>query len=148
MHVVCQAFSLGLTPALFYLLLYRPGAADALLTPSLAVGLMAAMCMPTTTNTGVMFVQQARGDASVAAINAAVGNLLGAFVAPLTASATLGGAVAQQDLPAVFLSLTEQVHRQSRNSPPEPAVSRRRVVASMRRARGIRRVGAGRARAD
>jgi predicted Na+-dependent transporter len=30
---------------------------------------MAALCMPTTTNTGAMFTQEAKGDVSVAAIN-------------------------------------------------------------------------------
>ena len=108
-HAATQAFSLGLTPLLFWAGCYRWGWAGAVLGETFAAGTMAALCMPTTTNTGVMFTQQADGDVSVAAINAALGNVLGAFVAPLVASAALGGAVAQQPYGPLLLDLVEQI---------------------------------------
>merc|ERR1712166_924810 len=51
---------------------------------------MAAMVMPTTTTTNVLWTQLADGDVSIAAVNAVVGNLLGAIVAPLMASLLIG----------------------------------------------------------
>merc|ERR1712100_956161 len=51
----------------------------------------------------------AKGDVSVAAINAPAGNFIGAFVAPWTASFLLGGAVAPQDTSAVVSKLLQQV---------------------------------------
>ena len=105
-HASIQGFSLLATPLVFYLLVYKPGLARWLLaSDALAAGTMATCCMPTTTNTGVMFTQQCEGSVSVAVVNAAVGNFLGAFVSPLLASAFIGGGVVSQNYSAVFLSI-------------------------------------------
>ncbi|KAJ8606101.1 hypothetical protein CTAYLR_010564 [Chrysophaeum taylorii] len=92
-HASIQTFSLVATPWAFYAVCYKTGLARAVLG-KFATGTMATACLPTTTNTNVIFTEQASGDVSVAAINAAVGNLMGALVAPLTAAATVGGSSA------------------------------------------------------
>ena len=90
LHVGCQVYSLLVTPVAYYVFLYRWGLVRRILNRNLAVGIMATMCLPTTTNTNVMFTQQAHGDVSTSAINAALGNLLGAFVTPVTVSFFIG----------------------------------------------------------
>eukprot|EP00754_Rhynchopus_humris_P015360 Rhum_TRINITY_DN14437_c12_g1::Rhum_TRINITY_DN14437_c12_g1_i1::g.89713::m.89713/K14347/SLC10A7, P7; solute carrier family 10 (sodium/bile acid cotransporter), member 7 len=91
-HVLCQGYSLGLLPLAYYCLVYRWGweVRSGLLTPDFAQGVMAAMCMPTTGFTCVMFARQAGGDESVAVFNAAIGNLLGPVVVPFTAQLAMG----------------------------------------------------------
>lgn len=110
-HVAIQTFSLVATPAVFYGAFYRTGLAKvAMGSASLATGAMCAMCLPVPTNTCVMFTSQARGDVSVAAINAAVGNLLGAFATPVAASlAVASGAQKASDLPGTFLSVLYKI---------------------------------------
>ena len=94
-HVLIQLFSLVFTPCLYYAAVFRWRweQRTGILSQAFAVGTMAAMCMPTTTNTSVLFVQQARGDVSLATINAAVGNLAGAVVAPLLATMLINSVV-------------------------------------------------------
>jgi len=110
-HVLLQSFSLLVLPFLYWVAIHRWSLAEnsGLLTARFASGTMATMCLPTTTNTGVMFTQQAGGDVSASVINAAVGNFIGALVAPLVASLTLNGEVAQQDTGSVVRSLVEQI---------------------------------------
>ena len=57
-NVLNQGFNLVATPVVFYFGLYSWGGARAILGESFAAGTMAAMCVPTTTNTGVLFTQQ------------------------------------------------------------------------------------------
>jgi predicted Na+-dependent transporter len=109
-HVPVQLFSLVLTPTLYYLAVFRwrwevPG----ILCPSFAAGTMAALVMPTTTNTNVLFTQQAGGDVPIAVVNAAVGNILGAVVSPLMAMAFLGGQQAHQDLGSILFKLSQEI---------------------------------------
>eukprot|EP00937_MAST-01D_sp_MAST-1D-sp2_P000648 g648.t1 len=94
-HALTQLFSLVLTPVLYYALVFYPSweVRAGILSRPFAVGMMAALCMPTTTNTSVLFAQQARGDVSVASINAAVGNLVGAVFAPVLATALINSVV-------------------------------------------------------
>jgi len=110
LHFCCQSFSLILTPFVFYVTLYRWGFARHILTSRpLAIGTMATMCLPTTTNTNVMFTQQAGGEVSATAINAALGNLLGAFATPVTVSLTIGSGIVSQDIGGVFLKIFEEI---------------------------------------
>ena len=75
--MLIQIFSLVFTPCLYYAAVFhwQWEVSAGILSQTFAVGMMAAMCMPTTTNTSVLFVQQARGDVSLATINAALGNV-------------------------------------------------------------------------
>jgi len=111
LHCGCQFFSLMVTPLLFYVLLYRSGLVRAALSgESLAAGAMATMCLPTTTNTNVMFTQQAGGDVSATAINAALGNFLGAIVTPATTSLTLSRTTrAETNLARTFATVSEEI---------------------------------------
>lgn len=110
-HVAIQTFSLVATPAVFYGVFYRSGLAKlATGSSALATGAMCAMCLPVPTNTCVMFTSQAQGDSSVAAINAALGNLIGAFATPVAASlAVASGAERASDLPSTFLNVTYKI---------------------------------------
>jgi sodium/bile acid cotransporter 7 len=110
-HAALQIFILLLLPLLYWATCHHWHLAEnaGLLTKRFAAGAMATMCLPTTTNTGVMFTQQAAGDVSASAINAAVGNFIGALLAPLVASLTLGGEIAHQDAGEVIRSLLEEI---------------------------------------
>lgn len=91
-HASIQAFSLLFTPLAIYATCYISGLARLTLGSKwLARGLMVTACLPAPTNTHVMFTMQCGGDESVAAINAALGNIMGAVVSPLTTALTLGG---------------------------------------------------------
>ena len=95
-HMLIQIFSLVFTPCLYYAAVFRWQweVSAGILSQAFAVGMMAAMCMPTTTNTSVLFVQQAHGDVSLATINAALGNVLGAVLAPMLATVLINSVVA------------------------------------------------------
>ena len=110
-HCACQTFTLFATPLAFYFGVYRWGLARRILTSQpLAIGTMATMCMPTTTNTNVMFTQQAGGEVSAAAISAALGNLLGALVTPATVAFSVGeGGVSLHRFLTVFYAISEQI---------------------------------------
>lgn len=91
-HASIQTFSLLVTPLAMYATCYVSGLARLTLGSKwLARGLMVTACLPAPTNTHVMFTMQCGGDESVAAINAALGNIMGAVVAPLTTALALGG---------------------------------------------------------
>jgi predicted Na+-dependent transporter len=106
LNAAIQLFSLVGTPLAFYFVFYRTGVAASLLgSKVLATGLMACTCLPTTTNTGVMFTIQAKGDVALASVNAVLGNVAGTFSAPIMAALTIGGPVAKQDLKAVVFGL-------------------------------------------
>lgn len=89
-HARCQALSLVAVPGAYYAVVHRRGLDAAVLGPAVARGLMVCLCMPTTTTTGVVFTEGAGGDASVAAVNAALGNLLGPVVSPATVAFLVG----------------------------------------------------------
>eukprot|EP00935_MAST-01C_sp_MAST-1C-sp1_P000966 g966.t1 len=110
-HLPLQLFSLVFTPLLYYCLVYRWRweVRSGILNSGLATGAMAAMTMSTTTNTSVLFTQQAWGDVAVAVVNAAVGNLLGAVISPIMSMALIGGQQAHQDVRAVLLKLCEEI---------------------------------------
>jgi len=72
-------------------------------------GIMAAMLMPTTTTTNVLWTQLAGGEVSIAAVNAVVGNLLGAFVAPLLATVLVGGDSQKQNVGQQMLKMSYQI---------------------------------------
>ena len=61
-HMLIQIFSLVFTPCLYYAAVFhwQWEVSAGILSQTFAVGMMAAMCMPTTTNTSVLFVQQAQ----------------------------------------------------------------------------------------
>mmetsp|Transcript_6146 Transcript_6146/g.16069 ORF Transcript_6146/g.16069 Transcript_6146/m.16069 type:complete len:380 (+) Transcript_6146:176-1315(+) len=92
-HLLLQGFSLVLSPSLYYFAVYRWGweVSSGILTRPLAVGCMAACCMPTTAATSLVFVLQAGGDASVSAFNMAFAQTAGVLVAPLSVSLLVGG---------------------------------------------------------
>ncbi|KAH8045039.1 symporter [Aureococcus anophagefferens] len=89
-HARCQALSLVAVPGAYYAVVHRRGLDAAVLGPAVARGLMVCLSMPTTTTTGVVFAEGAGGDASVAAVNAALGNLLGPVVSPATVAFLVG----------------------------------------------------------
>ncbi|KAH8097607.1 symporter [Aureococcus anophagefferens] len=88
-HARCQALSLVAVPGAYYAVVHRRGLDAAVLGPAVARGLMVCLSMPATTATGVVFAG-AGGDASVAAVNAALGNLLGPVVSPATVAFLVG----------------------------------------------------------
>eukprot|EP01059_Diplonema_ambulator_P014917 TRINITY_DN25950_c0_g1_i1.p1 TRINITY_DN25950_c0_g1~~TRINITY_DN25950_c0_g1_i1.p1 ORF type:complete len:345 (+),score=78.97 TRINITY_DN25950_c0_g1_i1:32-1066(+) len=92
-HLMCQSYSLLVLPFAYYVLVYHWKWEQSLgiLTTDFSKGVMAALCMPTTAFTCVMFTKQAGGDESVAVCNAAIGNLLGPLVSPVVAHLFLGG---------------------------------------------------------
>jgi len=100
-----QSYSLLGLPLAYYGLVYHWGweRHTGLVSDVLAPGVMACMCMPTTTNTCILFTQEAHGDSLLAATNAAVGNLLGTIVAPLMAHLLLGNAGKHDDTAAALL---------------------------------------------
>ena len=107
-HCAIQGFSLLATPLAYWSLVYswRWEVRLGLLSPAYAAGTMAALCMPTTTSTSLVFVQQAGGDASVAVLNMAAAQILGALISPVVAQILLGGRDgAAQDVPAVVRDL-------------------------------------------
>ena len=110
-HAVFQVYSLVATPLLYYCLCFKPRWPEncGILTHNFAVGTMAAMCMPTTTNTGPIFALQAGGDQSVASVNAALGNVLGPFVAPAMAGLLLNSDVGTVDAGKTLKSLLEEI---------------------------------------
>ena len=87
-----QGFNLVLTPLAFYFLVYRWGwdIKLGIISRELAPGVMAAMCIPTTTSTCVLFTKLAGGDDALAAFNAAAGNVAGVVWSPLMASWLMG----------------------------------------------------------
>ena len=91
-HLTLQSFSLVLIPGAYWLLVYRWRweVHSGILTAPFAAGTMAAMCMPTTTSTSLVFCQQARGDLSIAIVNMVGGSILGSLVSPLMAALLLG----------------------------------------------------------
>ena len=91
-HIACQCYSMGVLPLLYYLTVYywKWDRKIGLLSEGFSVGVMAAMCMPTTAFTCVLFTISAAGDESVAVVNAALGNLLGTIVAPVMANLLIG----------------------------------------------------------
>ena len=110
LHVSIQIFSLFVIPFFFFLTLFKSGLAASLLGSSaLANGLMACMCLPTTTNTGVLFTMQAKGDVAASSINAVIGNIVGTFSAPVIAALTIGGTVASQDTASTLLILSKTI---------------------------------------
>jgi len=110
-HGLFQAYSLAVTPLLYYVTCYLPEwpQTTGLLTKNFAAGMMAALCMPTTTNTGPIFVLQSGGDQSVAAVNAALGNVIGPCIAPLMAGWLLGSSVGTVNAGKTLASLAEQI---------------------------------------
>ena len=106
-HVHLQFFSLVLTPALYYALVYHWGweVNSGILSQPLAMGSMAACCMPTTAATSLVFVLQAGGDASVAAFNMAFAQIVGVAVAPVTVSLLIG-ATGRTNLPKAMWKMT------------------------------------------
>lgn len=92
-HLLCQSFSLLVIPCLYYALVYHWHLERSLgiLDRNYAVGLMTALCMPTTTNTGPMLVREAKADVSLATANAALGNTIGAVWSPILAQVLIGG---------------------------------------------------------
>lgn len=90
-HFCIQVFSLILTPAAFYPV-YASGLARAAVSGHkwLAVGLMVTACLPPPSNTHIMFTMQCGGDESIATINGAIGNTLGAIIAPVVAAYSIG----------------------------------------------------------
>lgn len=92
-HLLIQTYNLLVMPLLYYATVHRTHWAQTagILTHELAIGSMAALCMPTTANTCVLFTRQASGDDSVAVFNATVGNVIGLFVAPVMAHYLIGG---------------------------------------------------------
>lgn len=110
-HLSFQLFNLVAMPLLYWAGCWHWHWPEhfGILTTNFAVGTMAAMCLPTTTNTGPLFAQQAGGDTSVAAINAAGGNVLGPFVSPVMASLLLKSAVPQLDVWHSVLKLSRQI---------------------------------------
>lgn len=110
-HALIQFFSLLFTPFLYYFTVYRWHWASnsGMLSEQFDSGIMAAMLMPTTTTTNVLWTQLAGGEVSIAAVNAVVGNLLGAFIAPLLASVLVGGEAQKQDVGKKMLNMTYQI---------------------------------------
>ena len=110
-HAYLQTFSLILTPFSYWLLIYhwRWEVRSGLLTPAFAEGMLAAMCMPTTASTSLVFVQQAGGDAVVAALNMALAQLIGAIIAPVVSGVLLGGGGAHQDLVKTLWRMVKQI---------------------------------------
>jgi len=110
-HAYLQTFSLLLTPFAYWLLVYhwRWEVKLGLLTPAFAEGMLAAMCMPTTASTSLVFVQQTGGDTVVAALNMALAQLLGAAIAPVVSSSLLGGNGAHQDLAKTLWKMVKQI---------------------------------------
>eukprot|EP01064_Diplonema_japonicum_P011041 TRINITY_DN1830_c0_g2_i1.p1 TRINITY_DN1830_c0_g2~~TRINITY_DN1830_c0_g2_i1.p1 ORF type:complete len:364 (+),score=71.21 TRINITY_DN1830_c0_g2_i1:30-1121(+) len=92
-HIMCQSYSLLVMPFSYYILVYywKWDQMLDILSTDFSKGVMAALCMPTTAFTCVMFTRQAGGDESVAVCNAALGNLLGPLVSPVVAHLFLGG---------------------------------------------------------
>lgn len=90
-HILLQSYSLLVTPVTYYFLVRSPGwdVTSGMLTKPLGVGCVVALSMPTTAATSLIFVQQCRADASVAAINMSLGQLSGAFVAPFVVALLL-----------------------------------------------------------
>eukprot|EP00659_Diplonema_papillatum_P022657 gene22657-34681_t len=91
-HILCQSYGLLVTPLAYFLLVYYWGweRKFGILTDDFAKGVMAALCMPTTAFTCVMFTKQVGGDDSVAVVNAAIGNLIGPVVSPMVAKYFMG----------------------------------------------------------
>eukprot|EP00755_Sulcionema_specki_P022468 Sspe_Gene.76594::Locus_47857_Transcript_1_1_Confidence_1.000_Length_2876::g.76594::m.76594/K14347/SLC10A7, P7; solute carrier family 10 (sodium/bile acid cotransporter), member 7 len=90
-HIGCQVYSLVAIPLTYYGVVYHWGWEEHIISRSFTAGVMAALCMPTTAFTCVLFTQQAGGDEAVAVVNAALGNIIGPVVAPLMAHALIGG---------------------------------------------------------
>eukprot|EP00927_Polykrikos_kofoidii_P078236 TRINITY_DN75089_c0_g1_i1.p1 TRINITY_DN75089_c0_g1~~TRINITY_DN75089_c0_g1_i1.p1 ORF type:complete len:404 (+),score=55.47 TRINITY_DN75089_c0_g1_i1:71-1282(+) len=112
LHLLCQVLCFLVIPSIYYFLVYRWHWARSvgILSDAFGVGVMAALCLPTTTTTCVLFVQKSRGDESLAAVNAVLGNLLGAGVSPVLASMFIGGEiVAAQNTSETLLQLSYQI---------------------------------------
>lgn len=110
-HVGIQFFSLLLIPLSYNFLVFHWGWTEKLgfLSHELAVGTMAAMLMPTTTTTNILWTQMAEGDATISAVNAVVGNMLGAFVAPLLATVLLSADAEDQHFGKTMWKMTWEI---------------------------------------
>jgi len=91
-NLLCQSYSLVVMPLVYYISVYhwQWEVHTGIVSSSLSPGIMAAMCMPTTTSTGILFTREAGGDDLMASVNCAIGNLLGAFIAPVMAQLLIG----------------------------------------------------------
>jgi sodium/bile acid cotransporter 7 len=110
-HALCQVYSLFVIPMSYYLLVHRWHWTESigLLSHEMEVGVMAAMVMPTTTNTNILWTQMADGDVSIAAVNAVFGNIIGAFIAPMMASALIGSDTTDTNIAHTMWSMTQQI---------------------------------------
>jgi sodium/bile acid cotransporter 7 len=111
-HLLLWSFQLLVCPAVYWLAVYRWGWEVSLkiLRPEFAKGCMAALCMPTTASTSLVFTQQADGDASFAALNMAGAQLIGAVVSPAVAGLLLGtNHTAPPNLAASYAKLSWEV---------------------------------------
>ena len=146
-HCLIQACSLLLIPTLYYVLVFRwdfGHAPDGVLSAPFAIGLMAALCMPTTTNTSVLFVQQAKGDVAVATLNAAVGNLVGALFSPVLAACLINSVVSgssrvSSDAATTAVKLSKEIVAPLLcGLAVQLAVARSGAIAAAPRARAVR----------
>ncbi|KAJ3218868.1 hypothetical protein HDU67_003823 [Dinochytrium kinnereticum] len=88
MHLVIQAISLGVTPAIGFALgtLLRLTSFNS----TLVKGLIIACSTPTTISSNVLMTKQANGNEAAALTNAVIGNILGVFVSPSLIMAYVG----------------------------------------------------------
>jgi sodium/bile acid cotransporter 7 len=112
LHLLCQVLCFIVLPGIYYLLVFRWGWATSMgiLSEPFSIGVMTALCLPTTTTTCVLWVQKSKADDSLAAVNAVLGNLLGSGVSPLVASMFLGGETSgSSDLAATLWKLSYRI---------------------------------------
>ncbi|KAI9179636.1 LRR receptor-like serine/threonine-protein kinase RGI2 [Blastocladiella emersonii ATCC 22665] len=87
-HVVIQALSFGVTPALGYAVAKLMSLTS--VNDALVAGFVVAVSMPTTISSNVIMTDAARGNEAVSLINATLGNILGIVVSPLLLLLYLG----------------------------------------------------------
>lgn len=80
-HLLTQAFSLGVTPAIGLAVAKLLLLSDSF-DVNLAIGLTVAISTPTTISSNVLMTKQCGGNESAALVNAVIGNILGVFVSP------------------------------------------------------------------
>jgi len=111
-HTLMQGYSLVAQPVVYFYAAHQTGLdmTSGLLTTTLATGCVVMMAMPTTAATSLVFVQNANADAAVAALNMPLGQVLGAFTAPLLCSILLSsGHLADSNFGQVMWKNTYQI---------------------------------------
>ncbi|KAI8854444.1 putative sodium bile acid cotransporter [Chytridium lagenaria] len=106
MHLVIQAISLGVTPAIGLALGRLLGLSS--FNSTLIKGMIIACSTPTTISSNVLMTKQANGNEAAALTNAVIGNILGVFISPSLIMTYVGNVSSSKslDFKQTFIDLT------------------------------------------